>query len=193
MAKSQGMRGKRHWTSEAAEFQFRSMKEKKANVLVSQGCPPLWDPMDCSLPGSSVHGLLQVRILEWVAIPFSRGSSPPRARTQVAYTARRFFTTWTTRKALQTSCKRARAPSLLTGALAQVAASPPQPRAEELRPQHLLREGSYVCSSHSWVCLGGIRTEALFELRLYGKWEGWEKFQAGLWGERSEWFHSVYS
>ena len=45
------------------------------------------DPMDCSLPGSSVHGLLQARILEWVAIPFPRGSSQPRERTPVSCTA----------------------------------------------------------------------------------------------------------
>ena len=42
---------------------------------VAQSCPTLCDPMDCSLPGSSVHGILQARILEWVAISFSRGSS----------------------------------------------------------------------------------------------------------------------
>ena len=44
-------------------------------VLVIQSCPTLCDPLDCSLPGSSVHGILQARILEWVAIPFSRGPS----------------------------------------------------------------------------------------------------------------------
>ena len=44
-------------------------------VLVAQLCPTLCNPMDCSLPGSSVHGILQARILGWVAIPFSRGSS----------------------------------------------------------------------------------------------------------------------
>ena len=44
-------------------------------VLVTQSYPTLCDPMDCSLRGSSVHGILQARILEWVAIPFSRGSS----------------------------------------------------------------------------------------------------------------------
>ena len=44
-------------------------------VLVAQSCPTLCDPMDCSPPGSSVHEILQARILEWVAIPFSRGSS----------------------------------------------------------------------------------------------------------------------
>ena len=44
---------------------------------VAQSCPTLCDPMDCSLPGSSVHGILQARILEWVAFPFSRESSQP--------------------------------------------------------------------------------------------------------------------
>ena len=42
-----------------------------------QSCPTLGNPMDCSPPGSSVYGILQARILEWVAMPFSRGSSPP--------------------------------------------------------------------------------------------------------------------
>ena len=49
-------------------------------------------PMDCSRPGSSVHAILQARILEWVAISFSRGSSWPRDQTQVFCTAGRFFT-----------------------------------------------------------------------------------------------------
>ena len=46
--------------------------------LVTQSCPTLWDPTDHSLPGSSVHGILQARTLEWVAICFSRGSPQPR-------------------------------------------------------------------------------------------------------------------
>ena len=58
----------------------------------------LCDPMDCSPPGSSVHGILQVRILEWVTIPFSRGSSWPRDRTWVSCIAGRFFTIWATRR-----------------------------------------------------------------------------------------------
>ena len=45
--------------------------------LVTQKCLTLCDPMDCSLPGSSVHGILQARILEWIAIPTCRGSSQP--------------------------------------------------------------------------------------------------------------------
>ena len=52
--------------------------------LLTQSCPTLYDPMDCSLPGSSVHGILQARILDWVAMPFSRGSSGPRSQTQVS-------------------------------------------------------------------------------------------------------------
>ena len=47
-------------------------------VLVTQSCSTLCDPVDCGPPGSSVHGILQARILEWVAISFSRGSSQPR-------------------------------------------------------------------------------------------------------------------
>ena len=57
------------------------------------------DPMDWSLPGSSVHGISQATLLEWVAIPFSRGSSQPRDQTQVSCIAGRFFTIWATREA----------------------------------------------------------------------------------------------
>ena len=57
---------------------------KKVKVLVSQLCPTVWDSMDNSPPGSSVHGVLQARILEWAAIPFSRGSSWPRDWTPSA-------------------------------------------------------------------------------------------------------------
>ena len=48
-------------------------------------CPALWDPVDCSPPGSSVHGILQARILEWVAMSSSRGASRPRNWTHVSY------------------------------------------------------------------------------------------------------------
>ena len=68
-------------------------------VKVTHLCPALFDPMDCSLPGSSVLGILQSRILEWVAVPSSRGSSWPRDWTRVSCIAGRFFTIWATRKA----------------------------------------------------------------------------------------------
>ena len=59
--------------------------------------------MDCSLPSSSVHGISQARILEWVAISFSRGSSHPRDQAQVPCIAGRFFTTWATKEAPKSS------------------------------------------------------------------------------------------
>ena len=60
---------------------------RKINVKVIQSRPALCESMDCSPPGSSIHGILQARILEWVAILFSRGSSQPRDRTQVSHIA----------------------------------------------------------------------------------------------------------
>ena len=61
-------------------------------VLIALSCPTFCNPMDCSLPGSFVHGILQARKLEWVALPFSRGSSHSRDQTQVSHTVNRFFT-----------------------------------------------------------------------------------------------------
>ena len=71
-------------------------------VLVVQSCPTLWDPVDCSLPGSSIQRILQATILEWVAIPHSRGSSWPRDQTWVSCTAGRFLTIWATKEVPQT-------------------------------------------------------------------------------------------
>ena len=65
---------------ETAPPGLRKVKEK-VKVLVTQMCPTLCNPKDCSPPGSSVHGILQARILEWVAIPFSRGFFQPRDQT----------------------------------------------------------------------------------------------------------------
>ena len=67
---------------------------------VAQSCLTLYNPMDCSLLGSSVHGIFQARILEWVAISFSRGSSPPRDWTQVSCIVGRRVTLWATREVL---------------------------------------------------------------------------------------------
>ena len=69
---------------------------------VCESCSAMWtlcDPVDYSLPGSSVHGILQVRILKWVAIPFSRRSSQPKVQTPVSQVAGRFFSVWATREA----------------------------------------------------------------------------------------------
>ena len=67
---------------------------------VAQSCPTLCKPMDCSLPGSSIHGIFQAIVLEWVAIPFSRGSSWPRDWTLVSCIIDRRFNIWATRELL---------------------------------------------------------------------------------------------
>ena len=69
------------------------------SCLVTKSCPTLWDPVDCSLPGSFLHGILQARILEWVPISFSRGSSRTRDWTRVSGIAGRHFNLWATREA----------------------------------------------------------------------------------------------
>ena len=68
-------------------------------ILAAQSCMTLCDPMDCSPPGSSVHGIPQARILVWAAISFSRGSSQPRDWIWVSCIAGEFFTNWATREA----------------------------------------------------------------------------------------------
>ena len=60
-------------------------------VLVAQSCPTLCNPMDCSPPGSSVHGILQAGTLGWVATSFSRGSSRPRDQTRVSCITGKYF------------------------------------------------------------------------------------------------------
>ena len=75
------------------------LQTEKIKVLVVQSCPTLCDHTNCSLPSSSVYGILQARIMKWVAIPFSRGSSQPRDRTWVSCIRGRFFTVWGTRQA----------------------------------------------------------------------------------------------
>ena len=64
----------------------------KVKALVTQSCRTLCEPTDCSLPGCSIQGIFQARILEWVAISFSRGSPRPRDQTQVSCIASRLFT-----------------------------------------------------------------------------------------------------
>ena len=67
---------------------------------IAQSCVTLCEPIDCSLPGSYLSGIFQARVLEWVDISFSRGSSWPGGRTQVSCIAGRCFTLWATREAL---------------------------------------------------------------------------------------------
>ena len=147
-------------------------------------CIWLCDHKDCSPPGSSVHGILQARILEWVAIPFSRGSSLPRDWTQVAYTyhlSHQGSSAWPPVKERE-HCLHQQEP------LAQLIMSSPEQRnsgpsicwSREARfapatcGSGFSRHSGASSQSHScslWVWVGGVRIEALFELHLYGKWK----------------------
>ena len=80
---------------------------KKVKALVTQSCPTLCNSMDCSPPGSSVHGILQARILEWAAILFSRRSSPPRDQTPVSCIGRQILYLLSLQESMcQQRCKR---------------------------------------------------------------------------------------
>ena len=80
---------------------FFTIRATREALLVIQLCLILHKSMDCSPPCSSVHGILQARILEWVAIPFSRGSSQCRDRTCISCITGRLFTAWATRDGYQ--------------------------------------------------------------------------------------------
>ena len=88
------------WFSDSPNYNILKVK---VNVLVAQSCLTLCDSMDYSLLGSSIHGIFQARILEWVAISFSRRSSWPRDWTLVCCVScivGRHFTIWATREVL---------------------------------------------------------------------------------------------
>ena len=89
-----------HWQAGSLPLAPPGKPRNTLCVLVAQSCPTLAIPMDCSPSGSSVHGVFQARILEWVSMPFSRLSSHPRDRTWVSCIIGRFFTIWATREAL---------------------------------------------------------------------------------------------
>ena len=108
-------------------YQIHIKVSRKVKVLVTQSCPALFNAMNCSLSGSSVHGILQGRILEWVFIPFSRGSSRPRDRTWVSCTAGRFFTIWATRETLKS-----------------------QWRPREIWTQTIIFSSSFIKEKHPW-------------------------------------------
>ena len=89
------------WNEKTLTGNIKTYKNRKCTVKgkvkgkVALWCPTLCDPMTCT-----VHGILLARILEWVAIPFFRGSPQPRDQTQVSHIASRFFTSWATRGSL---------------------------------------------------------------------------------------------
>ena len=143
--------------------------KKNSESEVTQLCPTLCNSMDCSLSGSSIHGIFQARVLEWIAISFSRGSSWPRNRTQVSHIADSYLTAWASREAVTSKTK-----SILRQESPVFAESPPsisghpewqagyRPKAVHGRlppPQAPgLSWGVWACPVHPWGCLSNIST-----------------------------------
>ena len=111
--------GDRKQTSSCLNGWIKAEREERGEV--TQSCPTLCDPMDYSLQGSSVHGIYQARILEWVAISFSRGSSQPRDWAWVSCTAGRLLTGWVRREV-----QKSESDSVVFGSLNSPGSSPGQ-------------------------------------------------------------------
>ena len=94
-----GQRSTSIWLTQARRTPPLPYTEKTYVCLVAQLCPTFWDPRTGAHKAPLSMGILQARILEWVAIPFFRGSSQPRDWTRVSGIAGRFFTIWATREA----------------------------------------------------------------------------------------------
>ena len=77
---------------------IKAIIRKDSESEITQSCPTLCNPMECSLPGSSIHGIFQTRVLKWVAIFFSRGSSQHSDWIWVSHIAGRCFTIWPKRE-----------------------------------------------------------------------------------------------
>ena len=91
------LRGQVRWYGISISLRiFHSLLRSTQSSVSTQSCPTILRPMDCSPPGSSVHGILQAGILKWVSIPFSRGPSWLRHQTWVSGIGGRFFTIWAT-------------------------------------------------------------------------------------------------
>ena len=120
------------WSCHSPAWVWALVLQKSSKIVVAcvcvQLCLTLWDPMECSPPGSSVHGISQARILEWVAVSFSRGSSWMRSRTHVSFIASGFFTTEPCCRYIPwggtSTCDPSKAPSFLDCS-SLVSASPP--------------------------------------------------------------------
>ena len=89
----------RDWICSGASQSLCLFSLWKSKSEIAQSCPTVCDHIDCSLPGSSMHGVFQASVLEWAATSFSRGSSQPRGRTRVSRIVGRRFTIWATTEA----------------------------------------------------------------------------------------------
>ena len=123
---------------------------KKVKALVAQSCPTLCDSMDCSPPGSSVHGILQARILEWAAIPFSRRSSPPRDQTPVSCIGRRILYLLSLQESMcQQRCKR-------VGVVGGGQATPEEAVSGCAFPHHSVGSSLFLCHVQGLRSKGGL-------------------------------------
>ena len=93
---------KNYYSTERHVHWYVLLRNSACESAVAESCLPVCDPMDCSPPGFPVHGILQARILEWVAISYSRGSSQLRDQTWVFHITGTFFIFWATREARET-------------------------------------------------------------------------------------------
>ena len=112
-------------------------------------CVQLCDPMDCSLPGSSTHGIFQARVLEWVAISFSRGSSRPSDKTQVPRLAGRRFTVWATREAMMKTLRLKEVKKLAR--IHEAETTPMDAKDHTLLHQHSSWWGNYKSHRRIWL------------------------------------------
>ena len=128
----------------------------KVKVLVTQSCTTLCDPIDCSPPGSSVHGILQAGIPEWVARPVSRGSSQCRDQTWVSCIAGRFFTVWATKEALISRKGGYLADIVLSSAICSMSAS----HSPKAQGEISLQSSLPLEPSSKWSCASSLGSRA---------------------------------
>ena len=114
----------------------------------------LCDPLDWSSPGFSVHGILQARILEWVAIPSSKGSSWPRDQTQVSCITGRFFTIWPTREAYSFDYTELcwQSMSLLFNTLCSFSSKKPRLMDSEICVHITITYAYIIINTHTYIC-----------------------------------------
>ena len=128
---------------------YWSRIESEHESEVTQSCPTLCDPMDCSPPGSWVHWIFQARILEWVAISFSRRSSQPSDWTRVSPIVGRCFTIWATREdSVQFSSVPQFCPTLWDPMNGSTPGLPVHHKLPEFTQTHVHRVGDAIQPSH---------------------------------------------
>ena len=150
---------------------------------VAQSCLTVCDPMDCSLPGFSVHGIFQATVLEWGAISFSRGASWPSDLTQVSRVADRGFTLWATRESLDGKESACNAGDL--GSVLESGRSPGNYSSRQILQHSCLKNpmgrGAWQATVHNWATntftfpgWQGVK-ESACHFRRHRRWQVWSQ------------------